>query len=308
MKRLPLLWRLSVATSPEAEDAVSELLASLFGHPASIYTDAETGASTVTVYCPQRTDLSAAKLRQLCVGLKRIQSCGLKIRPARVSARRLHHEDWAESWKKHFQPIEIGSALLVKPSWSRRRPCAGQAVVALDPGLSFGTGRHPTTVFCLRQIVRCRKAGKHQSFLDIGTGSGILAIAAAKLGCAPVNAFDFDAEAVRVAKANARKNGVAGKVRISCQDLTELPRRSRERYDLVCANLVSTLLLAERDRIVNRVALRGTLVLAGVLKTEFAEVRCAYENAGMRLIASRAEKEWHSGAFAHKEATRKESP
>src|ERR1019366_8464695 len=159
---------------------------------------------------------------------------GLDIGPGRISLLGVSREDWAESWKLHFKPLLIGSALLLKPSWSRRRPGKGQAVVVLDPGLSFGTGRHPTTAFCLRQLVARRRSGESQSCLDIGTGSGILAIAAAKLGYAPVDAFDFDPEAVRIARANARRNGVAARIRFQRRDLTKLPRRSARQYSLIC--------------------------------------------------------------------------
>src|SRR5439155_23112501 len=116
-----------------------------------------------------------------------------------------------------------GLALLLKPSWSRCRARRGQAVVVLDPGLSFGTGQHPTTRFCLEQIVARRTQDRGQSFLDMGTGSGILAIAAAKLGYHPVAAFDVDAHAVRIARANARKNGVADTLHPRRQDLRQLP-------------------------------------------------------------------------------------
>ena len=146
-------------------------------------------------------------------------------------------------------------------------------MVVLDPGLSFGTGQHPTTAFCLRQLVARRRPGEAQSCLDIGTGSGILAIAAAKLGYAPVDAFDFDPEAVRIARANARRNGVAARIRFSRQDLTKLPRRSARKYSLVCANLISSLLLAERERILARLQPDGVLVVAGILKEEFAQVQ-----------------------------------
>jgi ribosomal protein L11 methyltransferase len=124
-----------------------------------------------------------------------------------------------------------------------------------------------------------------------------LAIAAAKLGYTPVEAFDFDLEAVRVARENARKNGVSQKVHIRCEDVTKMPRRSKEKYDLICANLISTLLASEQQRIVSRLNPGGTLVLAGILKNEFASVRGAYEACGLRLAASRTENEWRSGAF-----------
>jgi ribosomal protein L11 methyltransferase len=185
---------------------------------------------------------------------------------------------------------------LIKPGWSKRRPRRNQAVVVLDPGLSFGTGQHPTTAFCLGEIVkRCSRAG--QSFLDLGTGSGILAIAAAKLGCSPVRALDFDPEAVRVARANTRINRVRQKLKITRGDVGKLPVHRRRRYDLVCANLTSNLLIAERRRIMAQLNRGGTLVLAGVLKAEFTRVQKAFEGLGLKLVSSRAEKEWRSGSF-----------
>jgi ribosomal protein L11 methyltransferase len=144
-----------------------------------------------------------------------------------------------------------------------------------------------------------------QSFLDVGTGSGILAIAAAKLGYAPVHGFDFDPEAVRVARANARRNRVLPKLRIRRQDVTKLPSRPPRRYDVVCANLISTLLAAERERLADLVQPDGVLVLAGILNSEFAQVQSAYGQSGLRLMASKREREWRSGAFCFRPSRRR---
>ncbi len=159
--------------------------------------------------------------------------------------------------------------------------------------------RRPAFCPCGGKLAGNRARGKNSqaSFLDIGTGSGILAIAAAKLGYAPVHAFDFDPEAVRIARENARKNHVTGKLRITRGDVTKIHARSATKYDLICANLISTLLMAEQRRIIARLKPCGTLVLAGILNQEFLAVQRSYEKAGMRLVASRREKEWRSGAF-----------
>jgi len=199
--------------------------------------------------------------------------------------------------KKHFPPVEIGGALLLKPSWSRRKPRPGQLELVLDPGLSFGTGHHATTGFCLRQLVKHRPRSEPRSLLDIGMGSGILAIAGAKLGYAPVEAFDFDPESLRVARANAVINGVAESVRLRRQDLGRLPLACRQRYDLVCANLEFDLLVRETRRILNRLKRGGVLVLAGILDRQFAAVRSTYEKSGLVMMASRGQGEWRSGAF-----------
>jgi ribosomal protein L11 methyltransferase len=169
--------------------------------------------------------------------------------------------------------------------------------VVLDPGLSFGTGQHPTTAFCLRELTRHRNIGARWSFLDIGTGSGILAIAAAKLGYSPVHAFDFDRAAVRVARANARTNGVHKKLRITRGDVAKLPIKPARQYDLICANLISTLLISGRRRIAAQLNPGGTLVLAGILKSEFLAVQKIFAKVGLKLAVKKTGNEWRSGSF-----------
>jgi len=305
MKTKPL-WRLSVATTLEAEDAVAELLVEVSGQPSSSHFDVESQVSVVSVFGPKTTILARGVRESISAGLKGIKGYGLNLGSGKIKITKVRREDWSESWKRHFKAIEIGQALLIKPSWIKRKPRKNQAVVILDPGLSFGTGQHATTSFCLHQIVasvcdrrkrRSQSAATAKSFLDIGTGSGILAIAATKLGCTPVHAFDFDPESVRVARVNARINKVVGKLKIASGDVTKLAFRPAQKYDLICANLISNLLIAERRRIVAQLNPGGTLVLAGILKSEFSLVQKAYENLGFKLTAARSEKEWRSGAF-----------
>ena len=340
--KLKPLWRVCITTTPEAEDAVAEMLRATLGCGAASYFDVESGKSTVTVYCDAKP--AAGERGTILAGLEQIRKCGLKPGYGRLTMAKLRREDWAESWKRHFKPIEINprkidlpeslnktilgtrlvrpneKSLLIKPSWSKKRPRKGQAVVVLDPGLSFGTGQHPTTAFCLGEIVRLSNATvdtplprrttaqqlrRHQtknaavtkSFLDIGTGSGILAIAAAKLGFRPIEAFDFDGNAVDIARVNARRNRVAGKIYFRRADVAKLPSRPARQFDLVCANLVSNLLISEWRLIAAQLQSGGTLVLAGILTREFSEVRAAFEHLGLKLVFDKAENEWWSGAF-----------
>ena len=292
MKARPL-WKVSVETTAEAEDAVLQLLERLSGQAASGCTEVETGAVTTAVYLPGRPLCLRARL---AAGLAQLGQCGLDPGPGRISIRKLRPENWAESWKRHFKPMEISPALVIQPSWSRRQPRPGQAVVVLDPGLSFGTGQHPTTRFCLEQIVRCRPEHPRPSFLDLGCGSGILALAAGKLGYQPVSGCDFDPDAVRIARENAARNGVVA--RLERADVCDLPLRGGPRFDLVCANLTSDLLLKQARRIQGRVRRGGCLVLAGILDLQFAEVRRAYEAAGWRLEATVAQTNGVRALFA----------
>lgn len=291
------LRKVSIEIHAESEEAVLELLSVRFSNTPSIYSDFETGQTIAIVYLDADELWDKSVEQEIQTELKNIQECGLNIGPALVRVEWIKREDWANSWKRHFKPMSIGGKLLIRPGWIKRKAKPGQALVILNPGLSFGTGQHATTSFCLHQLVKARKKGTAQSFLDMGTGSGILAIAAAKLGYAPIEAFDYDPEAVRVAKENATKNKVADKLKLKQADLTKLPAKSRQRYDIVCANLIYDLLVAEAPKISARVQPDGMLVLAGILETQFAKVEEAFGQLGWKLIASKVEKEWRSGSF-----------
>lgn len=294
------LWRVTVRTNSAAEDAVAEFLGTHFGVATAAYFDLEKNWSEVSAFLessPRRPFPVAATKKAVAAGLLQLAACGLPTQNDTVEVKRVRREDWAESWKRHFHPLVIGRKLLIKPSWSRRWPVAGQAVVTLDPGLSFGTGQHPTTEFCLGQVVACRHPDMAQSFLDIGTGSGILALAAARMGYRPVHGFDFDPQAVSVARANRRVNELDHLVRIHAGDVYQLSRRPARKYDLVAANLIANVLLEARPQIVAQMKPGGTLVLAGILATEFGVIERAYRKSGLKLVAREVKNEWCSGAF-----------
>jgi len=293
-----LLRSISITTSLSAEDAVGVLLELEQGQTPSSYADALTRLSTVSVYGEIETQDVAGIKRRLREGLQALAANGIDVGPAQIQVKKVPARDWSESWKRHFKPLDLGPRLLVKPTWSRRVPKKSQALVILDPGLSFGTGQHATTRFCLEQLVALRDpAASSQSMLDVGTGSGILAIAAVKLGYQPVNAFDFDPDCVRVANENTELNGVAAVLTVTHDDITQVPKKPKQRYSVVCANLIYDLLIAERDRLLARVAPGGSLVLAGILETQFTLVRKTFEAAGWKLVAATTDKEWRSGTF-----------
>jgi ribosomal protein L11 methyltransferase len=289
------LFRISVTVPQDADEAVGEMLLQKFGVAPVIYTNAETKISCASNYTTKRP--AQSELRDLEQRVRSLSQFGLPSKDAKVECAKVRREDWSESWKKYFTAIEIGSRLLIKPSWNKQPAKSGQAIVVLDPGLSFGTGQHATTSFCLKQLVKARDNSRAQSLLDMGCGSGILAISAVKLGYAPVQAFDFDPLAVRIANANAKRNRVENKVRFVRKDLTRLAISSKPTADVICANLMAPLLLQEKAKIISRLKPSGMLILAGILSTEFRAVQKAFEGSGLQLGVTRVEREWQSGTF-----------
>jgi len=290
------LRRIAITTNAGAEDAVAALLERQTGQTPGIHLDLRSGSVTVSAFVSPSPRAAMVLRKALRDGLAALRGFDIDPSPAGISLRVVPPKDWSESWKRHFRPIDVDGKLLVRPTWSRRRPKRGQVLVELDPGLSFGTGQHATTRFCLGQVAALRRAGTRQTLLDAGTGSGILALAAARLGYDPVEAFDYDPDCVRIARANAKLNGI-GTVRFAEGDATRLPSRPAVRHDVVCANLMHDVLVAAKSRLTAHVARGGTLVAAGILATQFDDVAAAYRTLGWEVVEARTEGEWRSGAF-----------
>lgn len=203
--------------------------------------------------------------------------------------------EWAEAWKKYFNPIEISEKLLIRPSWIDAPVKDGQKVLTLDPGMSFGTGQHATTLFCLKMIDRLSRENDIRTMLDAGCGSGILAIAGGLLGFEAVDAFDFDPDAVRVAEENLKLNGQT-QIVPEIGDAAEYPGRP-EKYDLVCANILGHLLVAFSGNISTWVKDGKYLALAGILNADFDAVSRCYCEKGFEEIERFTLREWTSGLF-----------
>jgi ribosomal protein L11 methyltransferase len=183
-------------------------------------------------------------------------------------------QDWGESWKKDWKPISAGR-VFVRPSWVAAAAPEGAAEVILDPGMAFGTGTHPTTALCLRALSALLLSRPAASVLDVGTGSGLLAIAARKLGAGRVRGIDNDPVAVRVARENAAANRVE-------LELGEEPLAAiAERYDLVVANILANTLMEMAGDLARRLTPGGVAVISGILVSQEAEVRAAYLQAGL---------------------------
>jgi ribosomal protein L11 methyltransferase len=200
----------------------------------------------------------------------------------------LQEEDWNKQWKSFFQPISITERLVVKPPWRDYYSRPGEVVIELDPGMAFGTGTHPSTRMCLRVIDELvPRLGPQARMLDVGTGSGILAIAGAKLGLQDVVGTDIDHTAVRCARKNAEANMVAERIAFSADSLGKVAGV----FDLVVANILPHILIDLRDALIDHTAEKGCVVLAGILNEKAAGVQSAFEEK-LRSVDRLEEEQW----------------
>ena len=207
---------------------------------------------------------------------------------AEIKSEEVAEEDWRFSYRRHFKTELVSPHILVQPEWERL------AVIKFDPGLAFGTGRHETTKACLQYIDELAPATNHEprpSFLDMGCGSGILSIAAAKLGYAPVRGFDVDPDAVAASRENAAKNGVEAE--FFRHALGGRGQGPLESADLVVANILGPLLIRFADEIVPCV--KRHLVVSGILNELSPEVLAAYEARSFREVSRKTIGEWTTG-------------
>ncbi|MEX2012096.1 MAG: 50S ribosomal protein L11 methyltransferase, partial [Chloroflexota bacterium] len=293
---------LAVEADIEAVEAVSEILGRVAGggtsvEPAFDLVDEGLGAridpnrpATVRAYVPARDEAGAARaVSDATEMLGHLQAFGL--RPiGELRTRVGHEEDWAEAWKAHFPVLRVGRRLVIRPTWRRHRPEPGDVVLALDPGMAFGTGLHPTTRLCLALVEDLADRGllAGARVLDVGCGSGILAIAAARLGAASVLGVDPDPIAIESTTANARRNRLVRRIRAR---QGSIPSGSRP-FDVVLANLVASLLVELAPGLRDELVPGGTIVASGIFVDREDEVAHAFESAGLRAAGRRAEGDW----------------
>lgn len=203
--------------------------------------------------------------------------------------------DWAAAWREHFRPIAVGRTLLVAPPWDIPAT-SDRIVLAIEPGRAFGTGHHGTTAGCLELLETLVATDRPKRVIDLGTGSGILAIAAAKLGVAEVLACDTDPDAVAATVSNAERNGIAAGLHAVVADAASL---AAEPAPLVLANLLASAHRALAARYRDLVAAGGALVLGGLLDAEAEAITAALAAHGIRLEATRSLEGWTSLALRH---------
>jgi ribosomal protein L11 methyltransferase len=275
-------YALDITLEEAAREAVGYALseAGARGTEEAFEPDAE-GLVRVSAYFdapPERERVRAALLEALRIYA--LPSSAVR----EIAAREVEARDWLGEWKKSWHPVRIGELFVVAPPWSEFETDAGRIVIRIEPGMAFGTGTHETTRLCLEAI---EKYFDGASFLDVGTGTGILAIAAAKLHThARVEACDTDAEAVEIARKNARLNGVADRISFRVGSVGDATASA----DFVCANLTVDVIVPLLPALVG--ATCGRLVLSGILDAQADDVRSALAALGIRDCETRVAGEW----------------
>ena len=220
----------------------------------------------------------------------------LSLNNLSATVKQVRDEDWENNWQQYYRPIEIGDRLVVVPEWEEIPEHDQRAVLRLNPGLIFGTGSHPTTQMCLKEIEKCAREGA--AVLDLGCGSGILAIASLLLGCGSAIGCDIDPKAPDTAASNAALNGINGdKFKVFAGDILKDSKFRNiigaQKYDLICANIVADVILALLPDVPGFLAHDGIFICSGIIEGRQLEVEEVIKNSGLRIIEARHEDDWY---------------
>lgn len=302
-------WQeVTIRVNREAEEVVSNLLIELGSQGVAIADSADyvgqedrygeifpeveqNDTVAITAYYPDTLDLaevtSALKER-----LAELEGMGLLASPAKLSSQTLDEEDWAENWKKYYEPTRITHDLTIVPSWTDYEPTTGEKVIRLDPGMAFGTGTHPTTKMSLFALSQVLRGG--ETVLDVGTGSGVLSIASSLLGAKEIYAYDLDEVAVRVAQENIDLNSNTDNIHVSANDLLN---GITQEADVIVANILADILVNLVEDAYRLVKDKGYLIMSGIIADKLDMVVAATQEAGFFLETLLIQGEWNALVF-----------
>jgi ribosomal protein L11 methyltransferase len=288
---------LSVSAHREAVEAISELLSNYapggvaIEEPIALLDDGQEyclrsdAPVLVRAYLPADGAEEEARQR-IEEGLWHLGQIGPQF-VGELTTRLVDEEDWANAWKEYYHVLHLGQRIVIKPSWRDYAPQPGEVVLELDPGMAFGTGLHPTTRLCLEALERYIRPGVR--VLDVGTGSGILALAAARLGAASVLALDISSVAIEAAQANVRANGLEERITVRFGSLEE---SSNECYDLVVANIIARVIADLAPALVGALIPGGVLIASGIIEERLPLAENALRAAGLAEIEQERDGDW----------------
>lgn len=260
--------------------------------------DGLTEGSDVLVKCFLEPDTAEEKAKIIMqkIAVRKELGAGIPFGSLEETKREIDGDDWIDVWKKHFRPIHIGRRVVVVPEWIGYTPKEGEVTVLLDSNMAFGTGEHETTSMCLELLEEHLKEG--DVCIDVGCGSGILGIAAAKLGAKKSYLTDIDPVAVESARHNAEKNGVSGLVTVAHSNLLA---EAKLTGDIVLANITAEVLVLLAPEIPAYLNKNGTLILSGIIADRIEKVRAAFSRAGLVERDLRRKGEWYAMVWGYKE-------
>lgn len=277
--------KISVKTSPEASDAISNLLFELGAGGVEVK---EVGSSSTLIAFYPPDDLVGERLLKIRTFFKKLRQCGLDPSPAKIELDEIEDENWIESWRSVFNPIRIGRRMVVSPTWHQPELERDDILIWLDPGMAFGTGQHPTTRLTL--ILMEKSVSEGMEVLDVGTGSGILSIAAVKLGAKRVTAIDIEPSVIPVANKNASLNDVQDRITFIAGDISEIPPEPK--YDLVACNILTRVNILLLPDLRERLKPGGVVLFSGVLIGEGDEMEHACRKEGYEVLERIEEEMW----------------
>ncbi|MBD3181004.1 50S ribosomal protein L11 methyltransferase [Candidatus Poribacteria bacterium] len=280
--------QVSIETSAMAEDAISNLLMEMDSGGVYIKEDKlNSDRILVFAYFPP-DDIIGERVSKINEYLENMRKIGINTGKSKVTIKQVDDEQWSESWKKFFKPLKIGKRIIVYPSWEDISNYQSRDIlIEIDPGMAFGTGGHSTTKLCLEILEEIIKGG--EIVADIGTGSGILAIGAVKLGASSVTAVDVDEKAIKIAKENLIKNKTIDAVKLLHRDLLSC---SDDKYDIIISNISRQASLSIIPMAKELMLENGKIVLSGILRREAKEVHKSLESNNFNILNTTYDKEW----------------
>lgn len=270
-----------------------------YEHPLN---DIPEGQAVIKGYFAEGTDIDGL-VEALEPRVNELREFDIDIGEVIYSAAVVDDEDWANAWKQYFKPIRVSDTLTIKPTWENYEASPEERIIELDPGMAFGTGTHPTTALCLRTLESVVRGG--EEVIDVGTGSGILAIGACRLGAKRVLALDLDPVAVSSATENVRLNGLSEAVEVRLSDLLGVLRedgataeteastlRVTVPVDLIVANILAEIILLFLDDVREALKPGGIYIASGVYKNKESDVEEGLIRSGFEMIEKRRDEDW----------------